>query len=156
MTQRMREQEQMETDESELPLVITQADTITSSRTAPIQRCIQMSRLLLKCDLCTQQEAVFLPFYSLKVASPQWWAKRRSLHINHWEGKQVWTPFYKFSFIFLMVPSVTFPVYNSMFYSECLSERLFKWRQAFHPTRVWMLRTAIITFAFRCGTMTHT
>lgn len=30
ITQRMREQEQMETDESELSFVITQADTITS------------------------------------------------------------------------------------------------------------------------------
>lgn len=53
MTQRMREQEQMETDESELPLVITQADTITASWGAQTQRCIQMSQLLLKCDLCT-------------------------------------------------------------------------------------------------------
>lgn len=30
ITQRIREREQMETDESELPFVITQSDTITS------------------------------------------------------------------------------------------------------------------------------
>lgn len=52
--QRMREQEQMEPDESEPPFVITQADTNASWRTALAQRCIQMSWLPLKCDLIMQ------------------------------------------------------------------------------------------------------
>lgn len=52
--QRMREQEQMEPDESEPPFVITRADTNASWRTALAQRCIQMSWLPLKCDLIMQ------------------------------------------------------------------------------------------------------
>lgn len=70
--QRMREQEQMEADESEPSFVITRADTNASWRTALAQRCIQMSWLPLKCDLIAQPAADFPPFYSCNVILLQW------------------------------------------------------------------------------------
>lgn len=65
--------------------VITQADTVTSSRTALTKRCIQMSRLLLKCDLSAQKIWWFstilspqslTPVMSQETLSPSWHRRR--------------------------------------------------------------------------------
>lgn len=105
ITQRIREREQMETDESELPFVITQSDTITSWRTTPTQRCIQMFWLPLKSDLYVQRADDFTPFYSLNVILLQWWAKGPLSILRRKAGL---TFFLKFPpFIFHTVPSLT-------------------------------------------------
>lgn len=144
ITQRTVEQEQMETDESELPFVITEADTVTGWRTETTQRCIQMPRLPFEMwPLQAERNRFPPPFYSHNVILLQRRAKGPSLslspHLNFWEGKQVWTPFSN------SLSSRSLSACNSA--GVCVKEGPND-DGLFIPPHVWSFTTALKPFTF--------